>query len=84
MFFIGEVNWYDIDENTSLKDSVLICEESYTDAINIITNHYGEDYIESLVLEVFAPGNILSFDSTKDKELMAFARLSDLKDSIIW
>lgn len=84
MFYTGEVSWYDSDEDIIMSLNVVVCGENYCEAVERITEYFGEYETNSLRLEPFAPGNLITFDSADDKQLKAFCHLRELKDSIIW
>ena len=82
MFFTAKVEYFN-DEQIEIETNYsFVCADTFNDAVEQITDYYGEKNIESMFVKAFSPSNLLEFESA-DEEL--FERVEKtLAERVIW
>ena len=84
MMYIVKVKVYNEFDMKSIKYNLFVPGDSYVDVINKLIKYYGEDELEEVTMELWAPDSFLEFeDSIHDNQVFNAVRQT-LEDRIIW
>lgn len=86
MIYIAHANWTSEDINYETERKALfLCADSYSDAIEKLTEFYGENEMTYVSLEPFLPDDFLEFDKDTLEELELFTEIKrTIGEKVIW
>ena len=67
MVYASSVRVYDEITGEITSEFGFIYGDTYVDAMNTLVDYYGEEYVDSIEIGVFAPDNFLAFGQYEDE-----------------
>lgn len=82
MIFIVKVEHYEEWDEKIKSSSMFVCADSIVEAVQQVSDYYGENTLESVDVRPFSPDNFLVF-TEEDEELFNTVK-RHLEGDIIW